>query len=550
MMGRVLPWVVALTMTVLPAAGGAQTALDRADPTLIERTLPTQTAPAEIRTPPVATDAPLTRSDAPMTGIVRAIVVEGQDRLPPALFADVVARSLGQPMSRSDLSRLAGSIADVARAHSYPFATASVPPQPMADGILRVRLDLGRVDAVRVIGIRSPAADRILSHALATGRPVRRGDLERALLLVADLPGVRVTGSRLTQQDGFGILLVTAEQDRFSAYAQVDNRGSREVGPVRSTLMGMARDTVRSGDELTLIASQTPLQPSEFVFLRARYTTGVGASGGVLSLSGSIARSRPGGAIKAFDIEGRSRDLAIGWQYPVVRTRARSLWAGMELRTLGTDQTIAGQQLRRDRLTTLTGTLTGTALLGGGTLRGEVAGIAGLPVSGATRAGSLLASRFDGDSRYVAATYVAEWTRPLGGPFGLVVASAGQVASRPLLATAEIGLGGPAFVRGYDYAERTGDKGVMASAELRADVGGIAGSVVDRLQLYGFADGGTVGNLRGGTGGGTLASTGIGTRIGTGRFDWMVEMALPLNADRFDTGDRRPRFSLRVSRAF
>ncbi|MEH3101897.1 ShlB/FhaC/HecB family hemolysin secretion/activation protein [Sphingomonas adhaesiva] len=549
-MRRVLPWVVALTIAIIPATGSAQTALDRADPTLIERTLPAPVAPAEAPTPPPAAELPVARSDSAATGVVRAIVVEGQDRLSPALFADVIASSLGQAMSRADLSRLAGRIADVARARGYPFATAIVPPQAMADGVLRVRLELGRVDAVRVVGVRSIAADRILSRALATGRPVRRDELERALLLVGDLPGIRITGSRLTRQDGFGILLVTAQQDRFSAYAQIDNRGSREVGPVRSTLMGVVRDTLHSGDELTLIASQTPLQPTEFAFLRARYATNVGTSGSVLSLSGSVARSQPGGAIKAFDIEGRSRDLAIAWQYPVVRTRARSLWAGVELRTLGTDQTIAGQQLRRDRLTTLSGTLNGAALLGGGTLRGELAGVVGLPVSGATRAGSVLASRFDGDARYVAANFVADWTRPLGGPFSLVVASAGQVASRPLLATAEIGLGGPAFVRGYDYAERTGDKGIMASAEVRATIGGIEGSVVDRLQLYGFADGGTVGNLRGGSGGGTLASTGVGARIGTGRFDWMVEMALPLNADRFDTGDRRPRISLRLSRAF
>ena len=549
-MGRLLALAIAVTMAAAPGTALAQTALDRADPTLIERTLPTAQAP-EQRTPAaVAETAAPAATAAAVTGVVRAIVVEGQDRLPADAFADVIARAVGQEMHRADLSQLAGAIADVARARGYPFAAAVVPPQRVADGVLRVRLDLGRVDAVRVVGIRSVAADRLLSRALATAAPVRRVELERALLLVGDLPGVRVTGSRLVRQDGFGILLVTAEQDRFSGYAQIDNRGSKEVGPVRSTLMGTGRDLFRAGDEMTFIASQTPLQISEFAFVRLRYATNVGASGSVVSVSGSVARSRPGGAIGALDIEGRSADLAVAWQYPLLRARTRSIWAGAELRTLGTDQTLAGQRLRRDRLTTLTGTLTGAALVGGGTLRTELSAVAGLPVGGATREGSLQASRLDGDARFVAATYVADWTRPLGSTFSIALASAGQLASRPLLATAEIGLGGPAFVRGYDYAERTGDKGVMASAEVRADVGRIEGSVVDRLQLYGFADGGTVGNLRGGAGGGTLASTGVGARIGTGRFDWMVEMALPLDADRFDTGDRRPRFSLRVSRAF
>ena len=68
------------------------------------------------------------------------------------------------------------------------------------------------------------------------------------------------------------------------------------------------------------------------------------------------------------------------------------------------------------------------------------------------------------DARFVAANYTLDWTRSLGKPFSLVLASAGQVASRPLLATMEFGLGGPMFGRGYDYAERTGEQQGAAPA--------------------------------------------------------------------------------------
>lgn len=539
----------ALTGTQTGVAA-AQVALDRADPTRIERTLPQ----AEPGTPPPVDSAPAApppiAQAGPITGTVRAIVVVGQDRLPPAVFAEAIAPVVGESLSHTQLAELAGAVADVARARGYPFATASIAPQPVTDGILRVTLDLGRIDAVRVVGVRSPAADRLLTSILATGAPVRQRELERALLLVGDLPGVRVTGSRLARQDGFGILLVTAEQDRASAYVQVDNRGSREVGPARSTVLASVRDVAQSADELSVIVSQTPLQWSEFIFARLRYAAPLNAAGTTAIVSGSLARSRPGGALAALDVEGRSADVAVAIQHPLLRSRARSLFAGVELRALGTDQDLAGQQLRRDRLATLTGTLNGTAAVAGGALRGEVATVAGLPVSGGTRPGSVLASRFDGDSRFLAASYLVDWTASLGKPFSVVLASAGQLASRPLLATAELGVGGPGFGRAYDYAERTGDEGILGSLELRADTGAIVGSVVDRAQLYGFVDGGVVGNLRGGAGGGSLLSSGVGARIGTGRFDWLVEVALPMNADRFDTGDKRPRISLRLARAF
>lgn len=547
---RAILFLTAAGAVGVPGAAMAQTALDRADPTLIERTLPAPATPESKAPAPLAVERPDATPAGPATGVVRAVTVEGQDALPPAAFADAIAPRIGQEMTRADLADLAGAIAAVARTRGYPFATAQVPPQSLANGILRVALDLGRIDAVRVIGAKSVVADRILGRSLATGRAVRQAELERALLLVGDLPGVRVAGSRLVRQDGFGILLVTIESDPAALYLQLDNRGSKEVGPFRSTAVGSLRGVATPGDEIALIVSQTPFEPREFFFARARYGAPLGASGATLSVSGSLARSHPGGALEPFDVRGRSADAALGVQYPLLRAREASLWAGAELRALGTDQDLSGRRLRRDRLTTLTGTLGGSAAVAGGALRGELGGIVGLPLGDVTRRGSLLASRFDGDARFVAGTYSVDWTRPLGKPFSLVLASAGQLASRPLLATAEFGLGGPVFGRGYDYAERTGERGIAGSAELRFDLGKIKGSVVDRAQVYGFVDGGTVGNLRRGRGGGSLVSTGAGLRIGTGRFDWLAEVALPVNADRFDTGNRTPRVSLRVARAF
>jgi len=548
-MTRVIRW--SLLVALASQGAQAQTALDRADPRLIEKTLPAAEVPqGPVAAPHPGPEAAVAGTSSALTRVVRAVIVEGRDRLPPSLFAAPIAAVIGQQLDRDQVAALAGAIAGVARAQGYPFATARVPAQAQSDGVLRVTLDLGKIDAVRVVGGRSATADRMLGNALATGQPVRQKQLERALLLVGDVPGVRVTDSRLVRQDGFGILLVTIETDRASGYVQIDNRGSKEVGPIRSTALATLHSLLNDGDELAVIVSQTPFQPSEFAFARARYSSIISDEGLVLSASGSLARTRPGGFLRTLDVRGRSADAAVSLQYPLLRTRSRSLFATAELRALGTDQDIARRRLRSDRIATLTGTVGGNMAFGGGTLRGEVAALVGLPFAGVTHAGSLLGSRFDGDARFVAGTYLVDWTVRLAKPFSIVIASAGQLASRPLLAAMEIGLGGPAFARGYDYAERTGDHGAMGSLELRADIGRIPGSIVDRGQLYTFVDGGVVGNLGGGTGGGSLVSSGVGLRIGTGRFDWMAEAALPLGDVRFDTGDRRPRISLRVARAF
>ena len=530
----------------------AQVGLNQADPSIVVRSLPKVPQPA-IEPDAILLAGPtnsetVLREGAPR--VASAIVVVGAEEIPRRTFAEAIVPFIGRDLTSNDLAALAAAIAGGARSAGYPFANAWVERQGLADGILRVRLDAGTLEAVRVIGASNALADRILTKALVTGKAVRRADLERAILLVGDIPGVSVKESRYIRQDGFGILLVTIVQNSASLYAQVDNRGSTEVGPIRSTILASLRSLLQPGDELGLISAQTPFHPSEFFFVRARYTAPISATGAMLSVSGSYGRAHPGASLLPLRVIGQSVDGSLNYATPLKRTQKQSLWANFELRGLRSHQTLLGSDLRDDRLATLTSALTGNTRFGPGVLRGSVAIVVGLPVPGVTHEGDLHTSRSDGDARFVTVNYDLEWTTRLTCRLSLALTSQAQLASRPLLATAEIGVGGPAFGRGYDYAERTGDNGILGGAELRMDVGHGVRKVLDRAQVYAAVDGGYVGNLRHGPGGGGLLSTAAGIRVGHGRLDGVLELALPLNADRFDTHNRQPRISFRVSRAF
>ena len=544
-----LPFILSAVAAASPSS--AQVRLDRADPSITQQALPkpvvpVEPAPSPTLMPPIERPAEHAQSIPRIAG---AIVIDGNVEIPTSAFAPSLVAYIGRDLSSEDLSHLAGAVAATARTLGYPFASATIEPQSMTGGILHVTLDEGHIAAVRVIGAINPLADRILTQALVADHAVRGVALERAILLVGDIPGLTVKDSKYVRQDGFGILLVTVSEDRASAYAQIDNRGSAEVGPIRSTLLASLRGLAQSGDELGLIAALTPLQPSEFAFLRARYSAPIDANGAVVTVSGAYGRANPGASLAPLEVVGNSIDLAVDYARPLLRSRQRSLWGNLEFRTLKSNQTLLGNDLRDDRLTTLTASLYGVTKAGSGTLRGEIAFVGGLPFAGVSHEGDAMTSRSDGDARFAVWKYTIDWTADLGGPFAIALASSGQIASRPLLATMEIGAGGPAFGRGYDYAERTGDQGVLGSAELRANVGRLS-SIITRFQLYGFVDGGYVDNLRGGIGGGSLLSTGTGARLGRGLLDGMIEVAFPLNQDRFDTGTKRPRVSFRVSRVF
>ena len=68
---------------------------------------------------------------------------------------------------------------------------------------------------------------------LADDRPMTRGRVERALLLAGDLPGVRIAGSTYVREGTRGVLIVDSVGTGFRGSVQIDNWGSRSVGPVR-----------------------------------------------------------------------------------------------------------------------------------------------------------------------------------------------------------------------------------------------------------------------------------------------------------------------------
>ncbi|MFZ2982896.1 MAG: ShlB/FhaC/HecB family hemolysin secretion/activation protein [Sphingobium sp.] len=477
-------------------------------------------------------------------------MILGAPDISPAAFSDVIVSYVGRHLTRAELSQLASDVSKVAHRRGYPFAMATIASQPMDNGVLEVTLDEGRIDAVRVVGASNPAADRILSATLANGKPTRKEDLERAILLVGDLPGVTVTGSQFIQQDGFNILLVTIEQSKASAYLQVDNRGSPEIGPIRSTLLASLHGVATSGDEIGLLVAQTPIDPREFVFVRGRYSALVDSKGSVLALSGSYGRSRPGASLRSLNVVGKSVDAALSYSRALRRSLAQNYSLNIELRTLRTQQNLSGRRLRDDRLASIAASLEAVNRLGSGRLRSQLLLTGGLPLPGVSHEGDPMLSRVDGDARYLTASYAVEWTGGILDNVSLALASTGQVASRPLLATAEIGAGGPGFGRAYDYAERSGDQGVLGLVELRLDGRKLVPGILDSLQIFSSIDGGYVSNLDHGAGGGSLVSSSIGARLARGKLNGQVEVSLPLNADRFDTRNRNPRIALRMARSF
>jgi hemolysin activation/secretion protein len=546
---RALILTAALLTPWRAMASEAQDPVDQSDASVISRDLSDQREERPAATGSASVEragrSDVTASLEPF--VAGAIRVEGATELAPADFAAVIEPYLGHPLSRDELARLARDVADVARRAGFGLATAWIPQQEVTNGVLRVRIDEGRIDAVEASGPAAEAVNRVLRRLTNAG-PVRTAELERQLLIAGDLSGVSLGRARLTRSEGRNVLRVETALRRVEGRYSLDNWGTASVGPVRARVYVDFNGVATGGDQLSLGASLTPLQPGEFQFVQAGYSVPVGLDGSRLGVRGYASRSRAGAALRSRDLEGKSTEIEASFSHPILRSRAESLWGHVILGVRDSHLTRADVTAREDRIATVTGLLYGWGRVAGGTGRGRVSVVQGLDAFGATEAGDPLASRGDAGGSFTKISAWTEFTRPLGGGFSVELSGEAQLASRPLLASEEMGLGGRAFLRGYDYREFAGDQGVAGSAELRFDLRDLP-RPIQRAQLYVYADAGKVTNLRGGAGGGSLASAGGGFRVWLDRrIETGLELGIPLRAGNGGRPD--PRLSVTVTGRF
>jgi hemolysin activation/secretion protein len=535
--------------SVAQAAGAVDAPGDRQDPSLAREQLQRE-SPRDLKAP-AAPAIPSGQPSAPALAepiTPGAIQIVGVTVVPQSAFAPVIQPYLGRMLSTRDLAGLAGEVAGILRKAGYGLATAVVPPQRIDTGVLRILVDEGRIDLVDAGG--DAAVERVLG-VLANGKPVRTAMLERQLLLAEDLAGATLDKPQIVRRGGKQVLVVKVFRTRLSGRAGADNWGSDSVGPVRATFNIDFNAPLAANDRLSIGAAVTPAQPGEFQYVEATYARPVGSTGTEAAASGYYAhtRTRADGATGGPVYDGNSSQAEARLTHALARSRMFSAWATADMALMDSRLDLGGRPVRSDRIARASALFTFLARGKASWIRGRLGFVQGLDLLGATEPGDPLASRGDASGRFRKLEFYSAYGTDLAPRVGLVLAVQGQFASRPLLVSEEIGLGGQGFLRAFDYRELSGDEGAAASAELRYDLPRLPGPL-QRGQLYAYADAGRVSNLSNGFGGGKLASAGGGFRLWLPKgFEANVELGLPLTHSPFHS-DPAPRSSFTLSKSF
>jgi hemolysin activation/secretion protein len=507
-------------------------------------------------------NVPLPRVAAPTTPAadtkpmfrLRGVVMEGNALLPGDVIAAAYHRYLGKTVSQADLVAIARAISDRYRDAGYHLTRAIVPPQDIKDGRVRIKVIEGRITDVVIKGERAAefGVRRVLDPIVAEGTS-RSATLERQLLLVNDLPGIRIADTAIEEiGTGSGRFRLTVYIHSWRNYTSVslDNRGIAAIGPLQSFFSSSFNSYVVGGDAFGVNVSTTPSKPDELAFGRVFYNAPVGVDGARVGFVASYGLERPGDERAAIGTNDQSQSYEVRGSIVPIRTRDASLWLTGAVGAGEFDEWTMFGTNYHDHIRTVSFTADYQMhdRLDGWNYW-TVGARQGLPILGASERGDPFLSRDDASGTFSKLNIYYTRYQPLSDIWSVKMSFAGQLVSSPLLAAEEFYLGSP-FGRGWWGEETGGDNGVGGSLELRFDQK-LDHSFLKGYQLYGYIDRTVAWNFHSDGEVLSLTLTGVGARFYLPEdLQAGVELAVPLEYHLPDEQSRDLRAFFYVSKVF
>lgn len=326
-------------------------------------------------------------------------------------------------------------------------------------------------------------------------RPIDLQVLEHYLLLLNDIPGIKVTAvlSPLPFTPKAVKLTFIVKQKKVQAIIDVGNRNSRYLGPYVSVISASLYDYILAADSLSLQTIDTPTS-DELRYLVLDYGLPFGLTSLRMKTSGSLAEVKPGFMLNNLNLIGRAKKWSAGLEYLLLRDySSRLLLTGkfdwLDSYMIGNKSRTFQDHIRSIRLGLIYDF--NDKLNGSNNISAEFS--KGVPAFGASPLHpDTKLSRFEGSSNYKKLNISISRNQPLKGNFEALFSAIGQYAfQEDLLSSEEFSFGGTQFGRAYDPSEIEGDAGMAYKLELRFNKYPTS-KIIKKYQFYGFYEIGVV----------------------------------------------------------
>lgn len=276
------------------------------------------------------------------------------------LVIDYVDRELGLYGLQRIASKVTGYLRDE---KGYFLSRAYLPEQDITDGVIEIALITGHMDGKVEVEIRAPSRisrsllQGIADRAVPKDRPIRLKHLERATLLVKDLPGMdgRTTIEPGETRGTSRVKIIATEGPLLKGIISGDNYGDRYTGTYRGTGRFFMMDPFGWGDRVSFSLTEA----EHLTLWNAGYTIPLGSSGVTLNSSYTGLSYEVGKELEALKAEGKADSFYADISYPIIRSRKASLWAGTGIEHLTLEDEASGAKTSDRKL------LKGTAFVSG-----------------------------------------------------------------------------------------------------------------------------------------------------------------------------------------
>lgn len=551
-----------------PAAtpGGAQ-------PRPVEPPLSDANAPPFVV--PRVPDRPLGLEEGPLVRVTKFELIGAatQPGVPDAEVDAILAAALsGQPAAGygvNQLQEIANRVADVYRAHGLILAQAVIPAQEVLGGVVNIMVLEGSLRNVRFEG-QKMYAERTLVRPFrpVLSRPVRKDEMESALLYLTEYPGLSAfgvfqAGERVGTTD---LIVRTQAEDRFALDTSVDNQGSQFSGEYRANLGLTVNNPFGQADRLNvygLYAFDPDDSDAKGSYGGLDYRTPVFGPTHQVQAGYSHNLFEVGQLLRDLGIQGTTDIAQLSYTHMLSKTRLGDMSAQVGLARKDAKFEQQGATTARDTLTV------GTVGFRWGQIGVRSRGITQVNLTYSHGFDDLFGSLTDYDSQ----TGVRSSRLDAGGEFDKIAAQvqrfqritqnnalllrlSGQYSNDVLVSLEQFSIGGPDTVRAYPSAEFLADTAGFASLEWVVNAPGFAarpafggrtwGQIFQASLFVDYATGRLNQVLLGEIDKIDLSGWGVALQLNLpNRFFTRIDVATPISSE-LPSNDRDPQYFVRL----
>lgn len=413
------------------------------------------------------------------TLVLKSVEFTPSSLLPQSDLDAIAAAVVGHPVDLAALQSVANQVNVIYAVRGYVTASAILPPQDLATGVLKVQLIEGKVGAVSLANRQT-----LREGYLTTAVPLEGGTVVDAPALRSDVDRFNRTSTAQLQaslQPGaaFGLTdinLAISEPRRNTLQVFGDNLGVESVGEYEAGGLFQHYGLLGLDDRLTVYG----LYSEGNLLGNAAYNLAISPYGTRAGLSYSRSAIRiVNGPFSDLDIDGTSETGALNVSHPVYNNGPFLLLGNLSgsLSKSSTDQSTV----------TVTEDETRRATVGlSGSYFGQIFSLTLSPTISFAEADLTIV---DETLNYTVYQMSGQTSLRLDDKTLLTTRGTMQVASDDLLPGSDLfQIGGPATVRGYPTSAASGDAGYTVNVELYHAFD----TLLPGLEGFAFVDNGSV----------------------------------------------------------